>query len=335
MKALVTTPDGLDVVDHPDPRPGPGEAVVAVRSCGICGSDVHMVEAGLPPPGQILGHEFAGTVAELGPGVREPRVGTPVAVNPLGGCGSCARCRGRVPLLCGAVPNLGLNAPGGFAEYAAVPVPQLFALPDGMAVRDGAHVEPLAVAVRAVEEARPAPGDDALVFGLGPIGLSVVLALRAYGAGKIVAVGRSPGRRAAASLVGADVVLDGRETSVARYAADAGLAFAAAYECSGDSQALLACIATVEVCGTIVELALGRPPASFDMVGFVTKGLRLLSVCAYAGEEFGRALDLVGSGAVNADPLVSERIPLAEVPAAFERLRAPGHLVGITVEPWR
>lgn len=258
MKAMVTAPGGLQVVDRPDPRAGDGEVVVAVRTCGICGSDLHMVERGLPA-GQILGHEFAGTVAELGPGVRDPRVGTAVAVNPLGGCGSCTRCRQRVPLLCRAVPNLGLGAPGGFAEYVAVPVPQVHALPDGMAVRDGAHVEPLAVAVRAVGDAGPPAGDDVLVFGLGPIGLSVVLALRAYGAGRIVAVGRSPGRRAAAAFAGADVVLDGRETDVARYAADSGVAFAQAYECSGDPQALLACIATAEVCGTIVEVALGRP----------------------------------------------------------------------------
>lgn len=334
MKALVTAGGWLAIADHPDPVPARGEVVVAVRACGICGSDLHLVERGLPD-GQILGHELAGTVVELGPGVRDVALDRAVAVNPVGACGSCERCRRQVPLLCTAVPNLGLNAPGGFAEYVAVPVRQLFPLPERMAVRDGAHAEPLAVAVRAVEQARPEPGGDALVFGLGPIGLCVILVLRAYGAGKIVAVGRSPGRRAAASAVGADVVLDSRETDVVEYAAEAGLAFARAYECSGDPQALLACIGSAEVCGTIVELALGRPPASFDMAAFVAKGLRMVGVCAYTGGEFGRALDLLGSGTVNADPLVTERVPLAEAPAAFERLRAPGHVVGVAVEPWR
>src|SRR5207237_6763783 len=114
------------------------------------------------------------------------------------------------------------------AEVVAVTEKQLVALPEEVDLELGAHAEPLAVALHALGLARPAVGDDAVVFGVGPIGLNVVMALRAAGAGRIVAVGRSEGRRAAAAALGADVVLDSRETSVVDYAAAEGLTFAQA-----------------------------------------------------------------------------------------------------------
>src|SRR5437879_3655504 len=207
MKALVLEPGGVEVVDVADPRPEADGVVVEVHSCGICGSDVHRAATRARSLGQILGHEFSGTIAELGREVDGWRVGQAVAVNPLGGCGSCPVCLQGLPLLCDRLPNLGLTAPGGFARFVAVPERQLFALPEGVDVELGAHAEPLAVALHAVGLTRSAPGDDALVFGVGPIGLNVVMALRAAGAGRIVAVGRSEGRRAAAAALGADVVL--------------------------------------------------------------------------------------------------------------------------------
>jgi len=191
MKALVVAPGGVEIADVADHHAAADAVIVQVHSCGICGSDVHWVETGRGAHGHILGHEFSGTIAELGREVDGWRLGQPVAVNPLGGCGSCRVCRLGLPFLCDRFPNLGLTAPGGFAELVAVPQKQLVALPDGVDVELGAHAEPLAVALRAVDLAQPAPGEDALVYGLGPIGLSVIVALRAAGAGRIVAVGRS------------------------------------------------------------------------------------------------------------------------------------------------
>ncbi len=336
MKALAVVPGGgVEVVDRPDPRPEPDGAVVAVHSCGICGSDVHLVEAGVRRHGQVLGHELSGTVVEVGSDVRDLRPGQEVAVNPLGGCGSCAVCRQDLPLLCERVPNLGLTAPGGFAELVAVPRAQLFALPEGVNIELGAHAEPLAVALHAVEMARAAPGDDALVFGVGPIGLRIIMALRASGAGRIVAVGRSPGRRAAAAAVGADVVLDGRETNVAEYAAEAGLAFRQAYECSGAPDALTRCIPTLAVGGTVVEVALPPEPAPVDTRLLVVRNLCLRGSCAFGVPDYRRALDLLCSGRLDVSPLVSERVPLAGAPDALRRLRRPEHLVGVLVQPWR
>jgi len=335
VKALIIVPGGVELVDQPDPEPPPDGVVVAVHSCGICGSDVHSVEVGSRRRGQILGHELSGTIAEVGSSVTAWRHGQAVAVNPLGGCGSCAVCRQGLPFLCDRLPNLGLTAPGGFAEYVAVPQAQLHAMPEGIDVELGAHAEPLAVALHAVGLARAAPGDDALVFGVGPIGLNVIVALRAAGAGRIVAVGRSAGRRAAAASLGADVVLDGRETNVAEYAAAEGLVFPQAYECSAAPDALRLCAPTLAVGGTIVEVALPSTPAAVDTRLFVGRNLHLVGSCAFGVDEYRRAVEMVTSGTLDVAPLVSERVPLAGAADALERLRNPRDLVGVLVQPWR
>lgn len=336
MKALVVVPGGgVEHVDLPDPSPAPDGAVVAVHSCGICGSDVHLVEAGVRRHGMVLGHELSGTVVEVGREVRDLQPGQVVAVNPLGGCGTCEACRRQLPLLCQRVPNLGLTAPGGFAELIAVPRPQLFPLPEGVEPELGAHAEPLAVALHAIGLAGGLPGDDALVFGVGPIGLRVVMALRAAGAGRIVAVGRSPGRRAAALAVGADVVLDSRETNVVEYAAAEGLAFAQAYECSAAPDALAQCVPALAIGGTVVEVALPSEPARIDTRMMVGRNLHLAGSCAFGAPEYVRALDLLCTGRLDVAPLVSERVALAEAPDALRRLTRPEHLVGVLVQPWR
>ena len=328
-------PGGVAVMDWPDPVAAPDGAVVAVHSCGVCGSDVHVVEAGVRRHGMVLGHEFSGTVVAVGGDVDDLAVGQVVAVNPLGGCGDCAACRQDLPLICAEVPNLGLTAPGGFAELVAVPRAQLFSLPEGVDPELGAHAEPLAVALHAIAQAGAPPGADALVFGVGPIGLRVILGLRACGAGRIVAVGRSAGRRSAATAVGADVVLDSRETDVAAWAAGAGLSFPQVYECSAAPDALGQCVAVLAVGGTVVEVGLPSQPATLDVRQFVSRNLHLAGTCAFGVPEYRRALELLCSGAVDVGPLVSERVPLAGAPDALYRLRRPGDLVGVLVQPWR
>jgi threonine dehydrogenase-like Zn-dependent dehydrogenase len=238
------------------------------------------------------------------------------------------RCTGR--------PNLGLNAPGGFAEYVAAHQSQLFALPEGMPTEYGSRVEPLAVGVRAIVEGGDPKGQNAIVYGVGPIGLHLVQALRADGAETIVAVGRSSvGRREAAAKVGADVVLDSRETDVADYVSQKGIDISQAYECSADEQALVVLSRAVRPAGTIVAVALGWTPAAFDTHLFVAKGQRMFGSCASGNGDYARALELIASRAVDVEPLISERIPLAEGPDAFVRLRHPGNLVSILVQPWR
>jgi (R,R)-butanediol dehydrogenase/meso-butanediol dehydrogenase/diacetyl reductase len=310
--------------------------VVAVHSCGICGSDVHVAEANTGRIGGIPGHEFAGTIAEVGKSVRGWQIGQPVAVNPLGGCGRCEWCQHEMLIRCTSRPMLGLGARGGFAEYVAVHRSQLFALPDSVSMEYGSRVEPLAVAMRAIREAGPGGGCGAVVFGVGPIGLHLIQGLRASGAGSIVAVGRSSaGRRAAAAAVGADVVLDSRDTDVADYVRDSGIEVSQGYECSADPQALVVLSRAVRPAGTLVAVALGWSPAAFDTHLFVAKGQRMFGVCAYGNRDFAQALELIASGVVDVEPLISECVPLADGAEAFVRLRHPGNLVSVLVQPWR
>ena len=336
MRALVRVPGGVALAEQPDPRAAADEVLISVHSCGICGSDVHAAEANTSIRGGIPGHELAGTIAEVGAEVTDWRVGQPAAINPLGSCGSCELCKRGMPIRCTARPNLGLSASGGFAEFVRVHQSQLFALAGEVPLEHGSRVEPLAVGVRAIVEAKPAPGDNAIVFGVGPIGLHLIMALRAMDAGTIVAVGRSSeGRRRAAAAIGADVVLDSRETDVAEYVRAHGIEVHEGYECSADPQALVILSHAVKAGGALLGLALGWSPAAFDTHAFVAKGQRMFGVCAYGYQDFQHALDLISSGAVNVEPLITERVSLADGPDAFARLRHPGNLVSVLVQPWR
>jgi (R,R)-butanediol dehydrogenase/meso-butanediol dehydrogenase/diacetyl reductase len=209
---------------------------------------------------------------------------------------------------------------------------QLHAMPDGVPLERGSRAEPLAVALRGIVEAAPAPGDNALVFGVGPIGLCVILGLRAMGAGTIVAVGRSEGRRAAAKRVGADVVLDSRAQDIAEYCQGAGIELHQAYECSGHPDAIQTCFRALRTGGTLAALALGRD-ATFNPHLFVTKNLRMVAGCAFGDAEYSRSLELICSGAVDVEPLISQRVSLAEGADAIIRLRTPGDLVSVLIQP--
>jgi (R,R)-butanediol dehydrogenase / meso-butanediol dehydrogenase / diacetyl reductase len=333
MRAVLCVAGGTEVADVPDPRPGTREAVVEVYACGLCGSDVHAVASGFAQPGQILGHEFGGHIVETGPGVTGWRVGQKVAVNPLGACQSCRVCRAGLPFRCAAAPNVGITAPGAYAEFVAVPQGQLVALPEGLPVELGAHAEPLAVALQAVSQADVGPGDAVLVYGVGPIGLNVIMALRLAGVEHIVAVGRSPGRRAAARAIGADVVIDTRDMSVPEYAQQAGRRFAAVLECSAAPGSVAAALGVLEPGGTCVEVALTPESACVPLLQLVAGGLRLAGTCAFSYPVYEAAVGHIAAGRVPVAALISERVGLDDTPSALVRLREPGELVRVLTRP--
>ncbi len=334
MRALVVADHAVEVTSLPDPSPGNDEVVVAVHSCGICGSDVHGVELGRAARGQVLGHELSGTVVALGRGVDAVRIDDVVAVNPLGGCGSCEECARGLSFRCAGVPNVGLEVPGGFAEYLVVPAAQLYPL-GSASLEDGAHVEPLAVALHGVHLAGAGVGTRAVVFGVGAIGLSVVLALRALGAEEIVAIGRSAGRRRAAEAVGADVVVDSSSVDLDAFFVEHAGRFDAAFECSGAEAAFGLLVRALASDGTLVELALTGQVAAVSLAELLAKNLHVVGSCAFGPHEFAESLSLIATGAVDPTPLVSARLSLEEAPQAFVELRRPKDLVAALVQPWR
>ncbi|HEY0933048.1 MAG TPA: zinc-binding dehydrogenase [Trebonia sp.] len=214
MKAVTCQHSRLEVVDLPDPEPGPGQVVINVLGCGICGSDLHVryhadAEAdmlaemgydGFMRSGQpvVLGHEFVGEVAGYGPGTRKKiTAGTPVVAVPL------TRRAGGVH-----ATGLSAAAPGGYAEQVTVEESLMFALPNGLPPRLAVLTEPLAVGWHAVRRAEVKKNDVAIVIGCGPVGLAVICMLKARGVAAVVASDFSPGRRKLAVACGADIVVD-------------------------------------------------------------------------------------------------------------------------------
>jgi threonine dehydrogenase-like Zn-dependent dehydrogenase len=325
---------GTAVGEVPDPVPGPDDVVVAVDACGLCGSDVHSVQNGRLTSGQVVGHEFSGRIAALGANVTGWAEGQPVAATPIGSCGQCVACAKGLPFRCPNVPNIGITIPGAYAQYVRVPARQLVALPDELPIDIGSHAEPLSVGSQAVKLASVGPGEPVLVYGVGPIGLYAIMALKVAGGVPFVAAGRSAGGRQAAADVGADVVIDTREISVADYAEQSGTQFAAALECSAAPGAFNEALSVLGPGGTLVEVALTPEEPSISLYGILGNGQRIVGACAFTDETYRESVAHLAAGRVPVERLVSERVSLDDTPDALRRLQTPGTLVRILSRPW-
>jgi threonine dehydrogenase-like Zn-dependent dehydrogenase len=330
-------PERLRLTERPEPRAEPGQAVVAVSACGICGSDLHSYRSGFATrPGQVLGHEFAGVVVEA-PGVEGIEPGARVTVRPLMPCGECAAClRGDLQLCVrGLAESVGYGRDGAFAERVLVPraVPGLtiFPLPDGLDDRTAALSEPLAVALHAVQRAPQVRGADALVLGAGTIGLGVVAYLRLAGAGSITAVDPSPLRRDAAVTQGADRAIDATAAQVEGAAGTAasgveGVGATAGeveaesadvvFECAGADATMAAAIRAVRSGGAVVISALFGRRVEFSPDRVTAKEASLIGAFGYQGE-FADVVEALASGAVDGGSLISHELPLERIDEAF------------------
>jgi (R,R)-butanediol dehydrogenase/meso-butanediol dehydrogenase/diacetyl reductase len=200
-------------------------------------------------------------------------------------------------------------------------------------VEVGSHAEPLSVGSQAVKLAQVGPGDPVLVYGVGPIGLYAIMALKLAGVGPIVGAGRSAGRRQAAADVGADVVIDTREISVAQYAKQSGTLFAAVLECSASPGAFNEALTVTEPGGTVVEVALTQEAASVPLFPMISDGHHIVGSCAFSDETYRESVAHLIAGRVPVERLVSERVSLDETPDALRRLQTPGSLVRIITRP--
>ncbi|WP_207225732.1 alcohol dehydrogenase catalytic domain-containing protein [Blastococcus saxobsidens] len=259
---------GLETVQIP--LPGPGEVLVAVAFCGVCGSDLHEIADGphaipvdVPHPlsGAVapitLGHEFSGTVVSSGPGVTALPPGTPVAVEPNYRCGACTACREGRYEVCTGFGFAGLMGDGGMADHALVPEYMVKPLPDGFDLAAAAVLEPAAVALHGIRRSTFVPGQQVLVVGLGAVGLLVCALLRDKGAGVVIGVDPRPSRRALAARLGADVVL-APDDDVAGAVRDAtgGDGVHVAFEVVGAQHTVDAALAGVRAGGELLLLGL-------------------------------------------------------------------------------
>lgn len=322
----------IEVEEVPDPVAGADDVVLDVHGCGVCGSDIGQFRAGSARDGQVMGHEFAGTVVEVGARVEGIAEGDLLTGLPIQPCGDCRRCRAGLAHLCErwTTRSIAFGLPGGFAEKLRIPdarlganVHRLPGLPgDPAATLDaGTLVEPLSVAVHAVRLAEPGPGRSAVVTGLGTIGLQAAQTLRAKGCSPVVGVDPSPVRRAVAEELGI-VTVDptvGDDALTGTLCALTGDAEAdIVVEASGVGALVAGAIEVVRPRGTVVLVALYHSPATIEPMRAVQREVVLRGSANVTPDDFRDAIELIGSGAVATAPLLTHRLPLERVQEAFE-----------------
>ncbi|WP_189814748.1 L-idonate 5-dehydrogenase [Streptomyces olivaceoviridis] len=312
----------LRVEELPPPRAGSGEALVAVRYGGVCGSDLHYWRHGgvgdfrLREP-MVLGHEVVGTVVSYGPGATGPAPGTAVAVHPATPCGVCPECAEGRANVCRDTRYLGSAArfphvQGGFAGQVAVPARQLRALPDGLGLRRAALAEPLSVALHAVRRAGEVAGRHVLVTGAGPIGCLVVAAAKAAGAARVTVTDLVPEALGYAAVAGADTLVRADDPDDPGWPAEVDVAV----EASGVAAGLDTCLRRVRRGGVVVQLGMlpaGRTPFAGNLV--VSREIDLRGAFRFDAE-FDDALELLAARG-EFDGLISSVVPVTAAGSAF------------------
>lgn len=328
MKAAVWyAKEDIRVEDFPEPQPASGEVKVKIKTCGICGSDIHEYREGPfiipsrphPLTGRqgapvILGHEFSAEIVEVGEGVTGFEVGDRVTQNALIYCGECPYCKRGEYNMCLKLGTVGFAWDGAFAEYAILKDYGLLKLPDAVTDDIGAFAEPVAVAVRAVKRSRLAIGDTVAIVGAGPIGLLVMQVCRAAGASKIFVVEPMASRRELAKKLGANYVFDPTQVDVGKEIAKLtdGLRVNKAFECVGNQAAF---DTTVKVTGRravicVAGLALKPIQVPFARLWGHEKEI---TFCTGYEDEYPAAMAFLEDKRVDVESLISDRIKLDDL----------------------
>jgi (R,R)-butanediol dehydrogenase/meso-butanediol dehydrogenase/diacetyl reductase len=337
----------IRVEDIDEPQVTPGDIKIKVAWTGICGSDLHEYLAGpiFVPVGEnhplshdkapiTLGHEYCGEVVELGEGVDDIAIGDRVAVEPIFSCGQCAPCREGLYNLCEDLGFVGLSGgAGGFAAFSVVPARMAHKMPDALSMEQGALVEPAAVALHAVRVSTIKAGDTAAVFGAGPIGLMLVEALRAAGAGQIYVVEPSKERRAKAMELGATRALDPTDGDVvAEIRALTGSGVDVAFEVTGVPQVLAQVINATRYEGQTLIVSIWEQEASFQPNTIVLRERQIKGTIAYRNV-YPAVMELMTRGYFQAENLVTKRIEIDDIVAeGFDVLSSEKSQIKILVK---
>ncbi|MGK5642817.1 zinc-dependent alcohol dehydrogenase family protein [Streptomyces sp. URMC 126] len=319
MRAVVVTgPGQAEVTEVPDPRPGPGEVVVEVSSCGLCGTDMHILGGELPSVRYPLvpGHELTGRVVALGPGVAGPPVGTRVAVDPNLPCGACHYCRIGRGNLCENYSAVGVTRDGGFAELVAVPARCAYVLPDGLSDAAAGLVEPLSCAVHGLNRLPRRPGEHYLVYGAGTMGLMMAAVVRGAGAASVSMVDVNTDRLAFARSFAADAVA----TDAAALGRPEG--FEVVIDATGVVAAIEDGLTRVRKGGTFLQFGVADPArtAAFSPFAVYNREIDIIGSMA-VHHSFQPAIDLLAAG-LDLDPLVSHVYGLDGFDEAVAAFRA-------------
>jgi 2-desacetyl-2-hydroxyethyl bacteriochlorophyllide A dehydrogenase len=324
----------FSIAESTPQSPGPGEVRLDIAFCGICGTDLHIahgaMDARIQPP-QVIGHETAGTVAEVGAGVDGVSVGDPVVVRPLDTRGETERDRG-FSHISHDLRFLGIDAPGGLQSSWTVPAFTLHRVPAGLDLRLAALAEPLAVACHDVRRGEVTAGQTAVVIGGGPIGILIALVAAARGARVLVAEPDEARRRLALEygFSAHDPVADDVGAAVAD--ATGGVGADVVFEVSGSAAGILAATQYACLRGRIVVVAIFPEPKPVALFDLFWKELEVRGARVYEPEDFEAAIELLAGGSVDLEPLITSVEPIGRVPAVFDELRAGRQAMKILVD---
>ncbi|MEV0490186.1 zinc-dependent alcohol dehydrogenase family protein [Streptomyces atratus] len=326
--AIVEAPGKVSVTSLPDPTPGPREVVVDVAACGLCGTDLHILQGEFAPTLPIVpGHEFAGEVVGIGAEVTELSIGDQVAVDPSLHCHECRSCRAGRGNLCDRWAAIGVTVPGGAAEYALAPVANCVRLPEHIDAHDAALIEPLSCAVRGYDVLSGTLGAQVLIYGSGTMGLMMLELAKHTGAATVDVVDVNPERLATARQLG----VSGSASAAAELERPGG--WDVVIDATGNTAAIQDGLRRVAKGGTFLQFgvadyattAIIEPYKIYNQEITITGSMAVL-------HSFERAAALFATGILDPGVFISDRLPLEQYPQAIDRFKA-GQGRKIVVQP--
>lgn len=323
MKAAIYPGGGkpVSIEDIPDPEPRPNDILVKVHRCGICGTDLSMTKGEIFDFGENsqFGHEYSGEIVAVGSEVSGWSVGDRVTALPSGACGHCQGCATGNHVLC----HTGESAMAGFAEYIRLPADIAVRLPSTLSMADGALVEPLAVSLYGANHSQMKAGDNVLVLGGGTVALYSIYWARRLGARRIVAMSRSERRKDLCLAMGADAFITYGENEVGEVMEALGGAPDLVYECVGAEGMLAKAVQHAGLFGKVVSLGFCTSPDPVMPAMASFKCVNMQFLVGYTMKEFLYIADQMDKGHVDPKTIITNDIPLVDLPKVMEQLRGP------------
>jgi 2-desacetyl-2-hydroxyethyl bacteriochlorophyllide A dehydrogenase len=315
--AVITAPGEVEVTTVPDPSPGPREVVVAVAGCGICGTDLHILDGEFAPTLPVVpGHEFAGEVVAIGRDVTEVALGDRVAVDPSLHCGECYYCRRGRGNLCERWAAIGVTTSGGAADFAVAPVANCFRLSESLASADAALIEPLSCAVRGFDVLQPQLGDHFLIYGAGTMGLMMMELAKRAGAASVSMVDLNPTRLETAKLLGCTATVASADEL------DRPRGWDVVIDCTGVVAAIEDGLARVGKGGTFQQFGVSaeQAVATWSPFRIYNEEIRIVGSMAVL-HSFERAGELLEAGVLDPAVFISDRFDLEDYPEALDQFK--------------
>jgi len=326
MKSIIYSgAQDIRVEEKSLPEIAPGEVLIKVAYVGVCGSDMNIYQ-GVHPRAKaplVMGHEFSGTIVAGHPTLPK---GTPVTVYPLLSCGHCEPCLNGYAHVCNTLKLIGIDCDGAMAEYVKVPADKVMALPKTLSLKLGAFLEPLAVGVHAVRRSGYRPGDRAVVFGAGPIGLCVASCLKYFGA-QVIVVEANPYRLGVAKKLGCTTIDAANESisdKVKEYTNGINADFA--FDCAAHPSVQTHLLDVLKVQGTAVIVGSYKKPPEVDLLKVEFKELSMIGIRVYERRDFEIATEMLQSGAIDFELMLSESLP-EQAPEVFQGLLKGGNTI--------